>query len=367
MTNEVKITSGWGVYHELDGFPFRDDNDNIYGVGVLEAGGDTTHSVDVDIGEVDDYWNGYYIKFLTGDNAGVYKQIIDWVQATHTFTHGEFANTCDARDTYIVSRWKETDANDKVTWISDGDIITATMTPSADAQTAKIDYHFSTNPLTTTYPKLYVRWKTGDLASPGVKAGIIVTYTAGDPTTKDLGFSSPSLYNFTEIPLSATSYVDKIALTVTSDGATTGTHYVYFDFILVCRARFTCPKPMSTQFIPSPKNVITIIPSMIGDLTENLGSELATVEITWDLTVDPWKRSSPTDYVKGEIFIDISHNSNTELWQWLNFEGKSFKVTLENAPRFSDNNQTVTLNFREKRLKSAVNESYVERFGLNLS
>jgi len=71
--------------------------------GTADAGGDVTHTVDAALTQVDDYWNGCYINYLTGDNAGVSRLITDFDAATDKLTHVAFANTCDAGDTYTIS------------------------------------------------------------------------------------------------------------------------------------------------------------------------------------------------------------------------------------------------------------------------
>ena len=70
-----------------------------------DAGGDTTHTVDAALVQVDDYWNGRTITYLTGDNAGYSRLITDFVDLTDTLTHAAFPNTCDAGDTFYLGAW----------------------------------------------------------------------------------------------------------------------------------------------------------------------------------------------------------------------------------------------------------------------
>lgn len=262
------------------------------------------------------------------------------------------------------SKWTETDANNIAVWTTDGDVIQAWVTPTADAQTAKLDYHFPTNPSTTTYPKLMVRWKTPDYASPGVKAGIIVTYDAGS-STFDLGYSALGLFAVDILTLTSGKTVDKIALTVTSDAATSGNYYVHFDFILVFKGTFTFPNCTNATFHPPPRNVIVPIPSRVGDITQNLGGLLATFDCVVDLNQGNWKRSGDT--WDAEVFYDIIHNNCIdEPWQWLDTGIEQFKATLD--PQFIRNREehTMDLRFTEYRLGGASGESYIERWSLNL-
>jgi len=131
------------------------------------------------------------------------------------------------------------------------------------------------------------------------------------------------------------------------------------------------------EYTPPPRYAIIPIPSRVGDITQGLGSELATVRASCDLDIGTWKRLvangySADDYVDGQVFDEISHRTYTEPWQWLNTgTGRQFKATLE-TPVFryatSGNKTTHILDllFREYRLSDASNESHVERFGLNL-
>ena len=72
--------------------------------GTADAGGDTTHTVDAERTEIADAWNGYSIKYLTGDNATLVRGITDFDAVTDTIIHYAFPNTCDAGDTYIIFR-----------------------------------------------------------------------------------------------------------------------------------------------------------------------------------------------------------------------------------------------------------------------
>jgi len=64
--------------------------------------GTTTTTVDAERDEANDYWNGCEIKYLTGSNVGEMRDITDFVKATHTITHGAFANPVAANDRYVI-------------------------------------------------------------------------------------------------------------------------------------------------------------------------------------------------------------------------------------------------------------------------
>jgi hypothetical protein len=70
--------------------------------GTADAGGDASNTVDAARTEANDYWNGCYIKYLTGTNAGLTRLIIDFVAATDTLTHVAFPAVVDAGDTYTI-------------------------------------------------------------------------------------------------------------------------------------------------------------------------------------------------------------------------------------------------------------------------
>ena len=74
-------------------------------VYTADLGGDATHTVDAALVQANDYWNGLYIKYLTGDNAGLERLITDFVDLTDTLEHDAFPNTCDAGDTYLLGGW----------------------------------------------------------------------------------------------------------------------------------------------------------------------------------------------------------------------------------------------------------------------
>lgn len=263
--------------------------------------------------------------------------------------------------------WFETDANGIATWATENDdVIKATVIPTAVVQTANMSYHLASTLLGLTYTKLLVRWKTS-VAAAGVKAGVIITYTDLTTETTDLGYST--LWKLTSITPNVAKTIHKVAFTVTSDvGAGSGTFYCYWDFFLIAKGTFTFPNCAGgLEFAPPPKNALLIIPDRITDITQKLGTECATVNIGCDLDIGTWTRAG--DYIDGEVFVDISHNSKTEVWQWLDTDSEQFKVTLESpTPQINrEAHHILNLYFREYRRSSGSTESYVERFGLNLS
>lgn len=237
------------------------------------------------------------------------------------------------------------------------------------------------------YPKLLFRWKTSD-PSLGFGAKIRIKYATGPTYQTVLGESSPE-YSTTWKIGTADLLQDKGDITniffhAAEDAADNpnGTYYVYYDFLLIHAGTFTFPNVAhDLDFRPPPRYAIIPIPGRVGDITQNLGSELATVTCSCDLDrgdeaftdtlVSKWKRpqgeETKTDYVNGEVFVEIAHRSYTEPFQWLDTGKHQFKVTLDDPVfRYAKTGTILDLLFREYRRSSASNETYVERFGLNL-
>jgi hypothetical protein len=126
------------------------------------------------------------------------------------------------------------------------------------------------------------------------------------------------------------------------------------------------------------------IPGRTGDNTQNMGSNSAQCHCTCNLDLsnatDDWRRPPGNldkdldaviigqgDYIAGQVFDEIAHNSYTEPWQWLDTGNRQFKATLED-PMFTyqGKTHTVQLTFTELRRGSGSTETYIERFGLNL-
>jgi len=213
----------------------------------------------------------------------------------------------------------------------------------------------------SVYTKLVYRYKTSDT---NIKAKIVAQFNDGSQTV--LSESSSTTW----VTGSATLDTDKGSLLWIRLYANQATGQVYYDFVLVCKGIFTFPNcGYGLEFTPPARYAMLEIPSRVGDITQNLGSPSATVTIGCNLDVGDWKRSG--DYVDGEVFLDIAHNSSSEPFQWLDTGTEQFKATLDTPVfrREADGNSArriLELTFREYRRSSASNESYVERFGLNL-
>lgn len=153
---------------------------------------------------------------------------------TISYGHG-FLDDCSS-----TTGWTETESGLAATLAVENDDIfkiTGTMDNAADEY---VTYEKDiTNISTDLYPKLLVRWKT-TLAAAGLQAKINAVYTVGNTSTT-LGFSTA--WTTTTIDLTAGKTLDKIQLIADDnpDSTATGTDYIYFDFIMVCKGVFTFP------------------------------------------------------------------------------------------------------------------------------
>lgn len=305
---------------------------------------------------------------------------------TITYGHG-FVHDCDS-----ATGWTEVGAPTLAATalsVQHGDYLKLEGTAGAADQYTYWEYDLS-NISSSVYTKYLVRWKT--YSSSGLGARVSLVFTAGGPQFI-VGESSPEFnttFKVSSGTIASAKTIDKIRFYAQSDGACAG-HYVHYDFTLLCKDLFTFPNISRLEFNPPPKYAIISIPRRVTDVTQNLGSESATVYMACDLNIgrlastastctgDDWKRPQgvdakyQTDYVKGEVVYDIAHNSVTEPFQWLDTGSEQFKVTLETPsfPRTAIGNKAerlLNLLFREYRLSDAGNslETYVTRFGLDL-
>jgi hypothetical protein len=247
-----------------------------------------------------------------------------------------------------------------------------------------------TNLAPTIYTKFLVRWKTS-VASNGCGARVQLVFA--DNSTQDLLQAAAipqfsTTWTVTTGTITTGSNINKVRIWADDypDDCPNGTYYVYVDCILLFKDWFTFPNTeFGTEFTPPPRYAMIPIPSRIVDITQNLGCESAIFTASCNLDIgkllttasavveSDWKRPQGTDTkdidenMNGQVFVDIAHNSITEPFQWLDTGKQQFKVTLDTLrfPERSDSH-TVDLTFKEYSRSSKSNETYVERFGLNL-
>jgi len=299
-----------------------------------------------------------------------------------TITYGHrFLDDCNKLTGLTYGDWTETDIGNLLTSsVSVDDYFVMVRTAGATEAYLSYPSEAGANNLsisTLVYTKIYWRYQT---SNSNIKAKIVLVFS--DATTQTVLNETSSL-SFTTGSATITSgkTIDHIRL-----HANTAAGTILYDFVLICKNIFTFPNTQyGTEFTPPPRYAMIPIPSRIVDITQNLGSESATFTASSNLDIgrlattlstctgDDWKRPQgldseyQTDYVKGEVFLDIAHNTVTEPFQWLNTGKQQFKVTLDTLrfPEHSDSH-TLDLTFKEYSRSSKSNESYVERFGLNL-
>ncbi|MHA1329851.1 MAG: hypothetical protein ACTSR2_02125, partial [Candidatus Hodarchaeales archaeon] len=69
--------------------------------GTADSGTSST-LVDSNLIEADDYWNGYFLKFTSGDNKGLVTEILDFNHSTNTIYFSELPNAVSSGDTYEI-------------------------------------------------------------------------------------------------------------------------------------------------------------------------------------------------------------------------------------------------------------------------
>jgi hypothetical protein len=261
---------------------------------------------------------------------------------------------------------------------SDGDIFTLTITPTQTTDEYMYVEKNITNISTSVYTKYKVRWKTGWPDSIGLK--VVLDFTAGSQTI--IGETSPEFstnWTVSSGIITPAKTIDKIKIYADDYPNTVAAGiagHIYIDYILFYGNDFTFPNCETSRFEPNPKYATIPIPGRVGDDTQNLGSNSAQWHCVCNLDLsnatDDWKRPQGTltpkdDYIAGQVFDEIAHRSYTEPWQWLDTGNRQFKVTMENPSfTYEGEKHTLDLLFTEKRRRCGSNETYVERFGLNL-
>lgn len=371
---QATITYGHGY---LDDF-----NNGIYSPTVYTAtsngAADGTTIINTVHSQANDYWNGRTVKMLTGTCAGETCLISDFDNGTDTITLTGvgFSDQIDSGDTYQITNWQETeDGNTATLSTSENDYLDIAVSASAGnkvcyysypSEATNHDTHLSLS--TTTYTKAYWRYKCGNST---IKAKIVLVFS--DASTQVLvNDANSTTLTVGSATTTTGKTLDHIRFYADDAAAVAATDHVYYDFLLVCRGVFTIPNAMGgIDWEPTPRYGQLAAAGMIGAHTQNLGSELAEWQLTGDLTQGTWTRSGDT--LEGQVFVDISHNSSTEPWQWFNSGKGQCKVTLD-KPVFhrlangSELDWTISLLLREKRNSTAGNthETYITRFHLDL-
>ena len=305
---------------------------------------------------------------------------------TITYGHG-FCDDCNKLTGLTYGSWTETDTGTLLAEsVAHDDYFV--LVRSAGAAEAYLSYpdEGGANNLslsTTVYTRIFWRYQT---SNSNVKAKIVLVFTGAEGTQTVLDETSSTSFTTGSATITSGKTIDHIRLYANSAAGT-----INYDFVLICKNVFAFPNTIhGLEFTPPPRYANIEIPSRVTDITQNLGSRSATVRVgcnldrgLLDTTIpicaahptelcgDDWKRPQgvlakyQTDKEKGEVFLDIAHNSYAEPFQWLDTGKYRFKVTLEEPVfREQSNEHTLDLLFREYSRSSKSNESYAERFSI---
>jgi len=220
---------------------------------------------------------------------------------------------------------------------------------------------------TTLYKYILIRYKT---SSTNIKAKVIAEFS--DTSTQTLlEETSSTTYTVVSKALTTSKTLDHLHL-----WANNATGHIYYDFVFVFKNVFTFPNTeFGKYWIPPARNIDIEIPSRVTNITQNLGAPSARFECSCDLDLGTWKRLiangyDADDYVNGQVFDEISHNSYQNAWNWLNTGmGRQLKVVLDGEPRFSEDGDRHSLDlvFKEVSRANKSGETEIERFGMNLT
>lgn len=273
------------------------------------------------------------------------------------------------------------------TWtLTQGSGSTCTQTISSDKKLVLTQTVFSADSYTynatnlglstVAYPKLRVRFKTTGNATARVDA----TFSSGSQTV--MAEASSATFLTVECALTTSKTLDHINL-YCCDG--TGT--VTYDFVQIYSGTYIIPvvTKLDPPFILN--DAISEMPSRSGSSTQGLGSKSVEVNMEVDLDMETasftgstqtggltWKRpqssTSKTDANNQDVFMEQLHLGGiNQAFTWLKLGNPAmqFKARLEQvSPSYSGESGKIMLTWREYRNGSAINETTVERFGLNL-
>ena len=210
----------------------------------------------------------------------------------------------------------------------------------------------------TIYQLVLYRYKC---SNPNVKAKIEEVWSGGAVKTI-LPETNATTFTYGTIIIDGTvgQDVDHIRLY-----ATNAIGNVYYDFVVLCEGTFTFPTADVELYLPQPTIANIGIPGRDGQILQNLGSELARVHITADMTP---ATTAEWGTPKGQRIYQICHHQSNDLWQWWEFpkHGVKFKACIESSPEISvtDTKMLLDLWLKEYKLGDACNsENYSERFG----
>jgi len=296
----------------------------------------------------------------------------DYTPAFPTFSDGiGFTYEGDRESGGAEGTWTEHDGGSTVTisvnsernlyfnqTVFVGDSYTETETAGADLGLS-----------TTLYPKIRFRYKTSGNATAKIRV------TGAGYAQTVLAETASSTWTVGTATLTAANTLDHIYL-YCCDG--TGT--VTYDYVQIYSGMYILPNcvSMSPPFMVNDSD--TQMPMRLGTSTQALGTQSMEIRMVCDLTMEPsaltWKRpqdgTPKTDYNNMDILLETLNygGGNAQyLWVWLDIGEPimQFKARLKEVhPSFGGEEGLVELVWSEYRHGSALSESTVERFGLNL-
>lgn len=294
------------------------------------SNGTTTTTVDTARTEADDTWNGNYIKFLSGANAGVHRKITDFDAATDTFTHVAFTNATADGDKYVISKhwgWASfLDPADSFVETEPDDILKMTVVcdDAVNEETAYIVVDISPNLDTDVYKKLTIRHKETSAALNirlqinGGAGAIVYLDSSQEWKTETIDLKTVlSGADLTFIHLGFNNAVGEAA----------GTFYGYCDFVKVHKDVFTIPHvgtidnsgglfPKFTADIQK-----TVVPGRGTPEKHKRGIKDVTIRLEGDMLAgENWGNT-----IFGEQFLEILQS---DAWSWFTSDAGCFKVIV---------------------------------------
>lgn len=323
---------------------FLDDLTEIFYVDYenpATSNGTTQMTYDTNRNEVDDTWNGNYIKFISGENAGLFRLILSWTQSTHLFVHAAFPYATQEGDEYILSKIKRT----AISGITDdqadialdpADVLKITVTADQAASYEYVEHTIYVIPSisTTQYPKYLVRFK-GD-AIPDGRLYIEFIYDVGSKSVYISSGETADKWIAKSGTLDTGKTLESIKIRWGKYG--TGTVSGYIDFIKVCKGIFTFPHVAADGRTGgvrvSHRSVISKqhVPGRSGTHKDNMGLDDPRIFVRGDkLDGESW--GTPF----GEVFHEIMRN---DTWAWFTSDQICCKVLIEDFTPNQDASET---------------------------
>ncbi len=103
LQRAIQVVAGGGIGFEADASGATAYNIAVAKYGEADAGGDADTLVDAALTEANDFYNGHYLAFISGNNAGLARPIVDQVLgSTSLEVRPAFPNAIVATDKYVI-------------------------------------------------------------------------------------------------------------------------------------------------------------------------------------------------------------------------------------------------------------------------